>query len=102
MKTIQLGNKEFQLGELTLETINLLVQKSNLLKLLPSNAEGKTEIGDAILYILIAVFGDEDRAMEEGLKLQETDQKNVTEQQFNYALDVLNEMIDNFNQAHTV
>lgn len=99
MKTIKLGSKEFEFNAFTPETFKLLEKNIKLLTINPSKEEGKSDIGDVILFLLIAIFGDEDKAMEEGLKLQEIDQKNVTEEQLNCALDVLNEMNERFCSA---
>lgn len=90
MDKIKIGNRTFFLGAITPKTLNVLREKIKILKIPDVDSEGKTDVGDAILFILTAVFdGDEEKALEIGQELAKTEIKNVTIEQLIEAIELI-------------
>lgn len=94
MDKIRIGNRTFFLGMITSKTLNVLEERIKDLSIPDPDSEGKTDIGDAVLFILTAIFdGDEDKALEVGQDLARTEIDNVTVEQITEAIKLINEKI---------
>lgn len=95
MDKIYIGNRSFFLGTIPPSTFAILTEKIKGLTIPDPDSEGKTDIGDAVLFILTAVFGgDEEKALEVGQELAKTEIENVTVEQLCEAIELIREHID--------
>lgn len=56
MDKIYIGNRPFLLGTIPPSTLEVLTEKIKGLTILDLDSEGKTDVGDAILFILTAIL----------------------------------------------
>lgn len=90
MDRIKIGNRTFFLGMITPKTLNSLEGQIKGLTIPDPDSEGKTDIGDAVLFILIAIFdGDEEKALEIGRELAQTEIDNVKIEQLSEAIELI-------------
>lgn len=95
MDRIKIGNRTFFLGMITPKTLNSLEGQIKGLTISDPDSEGKTDIGDAILFVLTAIFdGDEEKAFEIGQELAETEIENVRIEQLIEAMEMIRKRID--------
>lgn len=95
MDKIQIGNRTFFLGMITPKTLNVLEEKIKGLTILDPDSEGKVDVGDALLFILTAIFdGDEEKALEIGQELAQTEIKNVKVEQLYEAIRLIRKRIE--------
>lgn len=95
MDKIKIGNRTFFLGAITLKTLNVLQEKIKGLTIPDIDSEGKTDVGDAVLFVLTAIFdGDEEKALEIGQELAQTEIENVRIEQISEAIRLIRERIE--------
>lgn len=95
MDKIQIGNRTFFLGMITPKTLNVLEERIKGLTIFDPDSEGKVDIGDAVLFILTAVFdGDEQKAFEVGQDLAQTEIENVKVEQLYEAIKLIRKSIE--------
>lgn len=94
MDRIKIGNRTFFLGMITPKTLNSLEGQIKGLTIPDPDSEGKTDIGDAMLFVLTAIFdGDEEKAFEIGQELAETEIENVRIEQLIEAMEMIRKRI---------
>lgn len=90
MRKIKLGRREFEMMPLGVETVCLLKTKSETLgDDIGIDENGKSDIGDVVLFVLIACFGNEHNAIQVGEMLAETEMGNITMDQATEALAIV-------------
>lgn len=95
MDKIKIGNRTFFLGAITPKTLNVLQEKIKSLTIPDIDSEGKTDVGDAVLFILTAIFdGDEEKALEIGQELAITEKDNVKIEQLTEAIEIIRNRIE--------
>lgn len=95
MDKIKIGNRTFFLGTITPKTLNALQEKIKGVTIPDIDSEGKTDVGDAVLFILTAIFdGDEKKALEVGQELAQTEIDNVGIEQLSEAIELIRRKID--------
>lgn len=95
MDKIQIGNRTFFLGMITPKTLNVLEERIKGLTILDPDSEGKVDVGDAVLFILTAVFdGDEEKAFEIGQELAQTEIENVKMEQLYETIRLIRKRIE--------
>lgn len=95
MDKIHIGNRTFFLGMITPKTLNVLQEKVAYLTIPDIDSEGKTDVGDAVLFILTAIFdGDEEKALEIGQELTQTEIENVTIEQLCEAIELIRKKME--------
>lgn len=95
MDKIKIGERTFFLGMITPKTLNVLREKVKDLAIGDPDSDDKTDIGDAVLFVLTAIFdGDEEKAFEIGQELARTEIENVTVEQITEAVKLIRERID--------
>lgn len=95
MDKIHIGNRAFFLGMITPKTFKVLEEQIKGLTIPDLDADGKTDIGDAILFVLTAIFnGDEEKAFEVGKDLAQTEVDNVNIEQLAEAIELIRKRIE--------
>ena len=95
MDKVYIGNRSFFLGIIPPSTLAILTEKIKGLTIPDPDSEGKTDIGDAILFILPAVFGgDEEKALEVGQELAQTEIDNVRVEQLCDAIELIRKKLE--------
>ncbi|HJH46033.1 hypothetical protein NXX36_19520 [Bacteroides fragilis] len=95
MDKIYIGNRPFLLGTIPPSTLEVLTEKIKGLTILDLDSEGKTDVGDAILFILTAIFdGDEEKALEVGQELAQTEIENVKVEQLCDAIELIRKNLE--------
>lgn len=94
MRTIVLGRKEFQIGSITLSAIDKFIEKMRTMEKPVLDEDGKVDIGDAIHFVLLAVYEDEDKALRVGKELIEEDHEFITLNQVQKAIEVIGESMN--------
>ncbi len=95
MDKIQIGNRTFFLGIITSTTLKVLEEQIKGLTIPDIDSEGKTDVGDAVLFILTAIFdGDEEKAFEIGQELAQTEIDNVRVEQLCEAVDLIRKKLE--------
>lgn len=90
MDKIYIGNRSFFLGTIPPSTLKVLTEKIKGLTIPDPDSEGKTDVGDAVLFILTAVFGgDEEKALEVGQELAQTEIENMKVEQLCEAIELI-------------
>lgn len=90
MDKIYIGNRSFFLGTIPPSTLAVLTEKIKGLTISDPDSEGKTDIGDAILFVLTAVLGgDEEKVLEVGQELAQTEIENVKVEQLCEAIELI-------------
>ncbi|WP_294590829.1 hypothetical protein [uncultured Bacteroides sp.] len=95
MDKIIIGNRTFFLGIITSATLKVLEEQIKGLTIPDIDSEGKTDVGDAVLFILTAIFdGDEEKAFEVGQELAQTEIDNVKIEQLIEAIEIIRRKIE--------
>lgn len=95
MDKIKIGNRTFFLGAITPKTLNVLQEKIKGLTIPDIDSEGKTDVGDAVLFVLTAIFdGDEEKAFEVGQELAQTEIENVRIEQLCEAVELIRKKLE--------
>lgn len=95
MDKIYIGNRPFLLGTIPSSTLEVLTEKIKGLTIPEPDSEGKTDIGDAVLFILTAVFGgDEEKAFEVGQELAQTEVENVKVEQLCDSIELIRKKLE--------
>jgi len=95
MDKIYIGNRSFFLGTIPPSTLEVLTEKIKGLTIPEPDTEGKTDIGDVVLFILTAVFGgDEKKAFEAGQELAQTEIDNVRVEQLCEAVELIRKKLE--------
>lgn len=95
MDKIIIGNRTFFLGIITSTTLKVLEEQIKGLTIPDIDSEGKTDVGDAVLFILTAIFdGDEEKAFEIGQELAQTEIDNVRVEQLCEAVDLIRKKLE--------
>lgn len=82
MDKIKIGNRTFYLGTITPSILSIIKEKIESVSIPDPGEDGKTDIGDALLFVLTVIFdGDEDQALKTGQELTETEIQNVRVEQ---------------------
>ena len=95
MDKIKIGNRTFFLGIITSTTLKVLEEQIKGLTIPDIDSEGKTDVGDAVLFILTAIFdGDEEKAFEVGQELVQTEIENVRVEQLCEAVELIRKKLE--------
>lgn len=95
MDKIKIGNRTFFLGIITSTTLKVLEKQIKGLTIPDIDSEGKTDVGDAVLFILTAIFdGDEEKAFEVGQELAQTEIENVRVEQLCEAVELIRKKLE--------
>lgn len=95
MDKIIIGNRTFFLGMITPKTLNVLQERIKGLTIPDIDSEGKTDVGDAVLFVLTAIFdGDEEKALEVGQELAQNEVDNVKVEQLCEAIVLIRQRIE--------
>lgn len=95
MDKIKIGNRTFFLGIITSTTLKVLEEQIKGLTIPDPASDGKTDVGDAVLFILTAIFdGDEEKAFEVGQELAQTEIENVKIEQLIEAIEIIRRKIE--------
>lgn len=95
MDKIHIGKRTFFLGMITPKTFKVLEEQIKGLTIPDPDSEGKTDIGDAILFVLTAIFnGDEEKAIEMRKDLAQTEANNVKIEQLIEAVELIRKRIE--------
>lgn len=95
MDKIKIGNRTFFIGIITSTTFKVLEEQIKGLTIPDPAFDGKTDVGDAVLFILTAIFdGDEEKAFEVGQELAQTEIENVKIEQLIEAIEIIRRKIE--------
>lgn len=95
MDKIKIGNRTFFLGIITSTTLKVLEEQIKGLTIPDPTSDGKTDVGDAVLFILTAFFdGDEEKAFEVGQELAQTEIENVRVEQLCEAVELIRKKLE--------
>lgn len=95
MDKIKIGNRTFFLGVITPGVLESIKDKIENVSIPDPGKDGKTDIGDALLIVLTAIFdGDEEQALKIGQELAETEIQNVKIEQLTEAFQLIRKKIE--------
>ena len=95
MDKVKIGNRTFYLGTITPSVLSIIKEKIESVSIPDPAEDGKTDIGDALLFVLTVIFdGDEDLALKTGQELAETEIQNVKIEQLTDAFQLIRKRIE--------
>nr|DAT59408.1 MAG TPA: hypothetical protein [Caudoviricetes sp.] len=95
MDKIKIGNRTFFLGMITAKTLKMLEKQIKGLTIPDPDKEGKANVGDALLFVLTAIYdGDEEKAFEIGQELAQAEIENVRIEQLIEAIKMIRNRIE--------